>query len=173
MAGPEVEFSVEEEALPDGVHIVSVRGEVDAATASRLEEVLLRAAAAGALRLVVDLRRVGFIDSAGFTALARALDELKARRGKLSVVCEPRLAGLFEVLDLDEHFQVTVSVEDGVRRAQEQQSLTSMPTLQLDQPWREPLRHAREVIQSGLVPPDDEELRLLRLALDENAGGES
>lgn len=163
------EFAVSVESLPGDVHMVGVRGEVDAAAAPRLEEVLLGAAEA-ARRVVVDLRRVDYIDSLGFTALTRTLDAVKARGGKLAVVCEPRLAGLFEVLALDTEFHVTEELDQGVKDALAQK--TGSHAALGEQPWQAVLRAAREAIESGMVPPGDDELAHLRRALDELAGGE-
>lgn len=57
----------------DGTRRLSLRGDLDAATAASLEPQLLDAAG-GAQRLVLDLREVAFIDSAG----VRVLDHVVA-----------------------------------------------------------------------------------------------
>lgn len=163
------EFAVAVEPLPGDVHMVGVRGEVDASTVPRLEEALLSAAET-ARRVVVDLRRVDYLDSLGFTALTRALDAVKARGGKLAVVCEPRLAGLFEALALDTEFHVAEELDQGVQDALAQK--TGSHAALGSRPWGPVLRAAREAIESGLVPPDDEDVAHLRRALDELAGGE-
>jgi len=54
-----------------GCAIVTVAGEIDIATVTRLRERLLEVAASGR-PLVADLDRVSFIDSAGLSALVGA-----------------------------------------------------------------------------------------------------
>ncbi len=57
---------------------VSVTGDIDMATATRLSDSVSEALTGGAKRVVVDLRGVGFIDSSGL----RELIEISRRAGR-------------------------------------------------------------------------------------------
>ncbi len=69
--------------------MVVLDGEVDMASAPRLQEVLAAQLAAGARQVMVDLREVSFMDSTGLTALFRAHEAMAAAGGRLVVVCGP------------------------------------------------------------------------------------
>lgn len=59
----------------DGQPVVVVRGEIDLATADRLNVALSQAIAAGP-RVTLDLREITFMDSTGINALVAALHHL-------------------------------------------------------------------------------------------------
>ena len=64
-------FDLLEEPLPGGL-VITVEGELDMATAPALRERLTVATAAGATALVLDLRRITFMDSIGLRSCTRA-----------------------------------------------------------------------------------------------------
>jgi anti-sigma B factor antagonist len=83
-----------------GYPIVTVAGEIDIATATRLRERLVELAAVGR-PLVADLDQVRFIDSAGLAALVGAANRA-AHGGSLHVVCaRPQIRQLFRLTGLD------------------------------------------------------------------------
>ena len=84
-----------------GCAIVTVAGEIDIATATRLRERLFELAASGR-PLVADLDQVRFIDSAGLSALVGAANRAAAHGGSLHVVCaRPQIRQLFRLTGLD------------------------------------------------------------------------
>jgi len=84
-----------------GYPVVTVAGEIDIATATRLRERLFELAASGR-PLVADLDQVRFIDSAGLAALVGAARRAAVHDGGLHVVCAgPRVRQLFWLTGLD------------------------------------------------------------------------
>jgi anti-sigma B factor antagonist len=84
-----------------GYPIVTVAGEIDIVTATRLREQLSELAADGC-PLVADLDQVRFIDSAGLAALVGAANRAAAHGGSLHVVCaRPQVRQLFRLTGLD------------------------------------------------------------------------
>ncbi len=84
-----------------GYPIVTVAGEIDIATATRLRE-RLAGLAAGGRPLVANLDQVRFIDSAGLAALVGAAGRAAAHGGSLHVVCvRPKIRQLFRLTGLD------------------------------------------------------------------------
>jgi anti-sigma B factor antagonist len=49
----------------DGIEVIDVRGEIDIYTAPRLRELLINLVSTGSCQLVVNLDKVGFLDSTG------------------------------------------------------------------------------------------------------------
>ena len=87
--------------------MLSVEGEVDIATAPRLLAVLNRVVPEAPRSLVIDLSRVGFMDSTGLALLINAHRRLTRRRKGFAVVCPPGpLRRVFEITDMLETLQV-------------------------------------------------------------------
>ena len=81
-ASANVEITVEREG--DDTVVVAVLGDLEAATAAEVGAVLTRVIVADEPpTLVLDLGRVGFIDSAGLGEIVRAHRHLSARGGRL------------------------------------------------------------------------------------------
>lgn len=81
----EQDFSVTV-AREDGVPVVTVIGELDAASAGGLEEPLREAIEAGG-GLVLDLLGCGFLDSTGLHAIIDAESAVTARGGRFAIAC--------------------------------------------------------------------------------------
>jgi anti-sigma B factor antagonist len=85
----------------DGVELVLVEGEVDIATASKLISVLNSSVAEAIKSVIVDLTRVGFMDSTGLALLINTRRRLSLRRKGFAVVCPPgQLRRVFEITDM-------------------------------------------------------------------------
>jgi anti-sigma B factor antagonist len=108
VSSPSVEpFSVDEHE-EGGVHVLSVTGELDIATAPRLCARLDASRAGRRPRLLVDLTNVDFCDSTGLRALLGAAAEVRAQGGRFAIVCEPDgdVARLLEVVGAAEWMAV-------------------------------------------------------------------
>ena len=96
-----------ERTSQDGVETVLVEGEVDIATVSRLISVLNSSVAEALRAVVVDLTRVGFMDSTGLALLINANRRLTLRRKGFAVICPPGpLRRVFEITDMVETLHV-------------------------------------------------------------------
>lgn len=95
-----------------GYTVVEVRGEVDVYTAALLRQHLLEVIDGGAGQVVVDLRRVDFLDSTGLGVLVGALKRLRMAGGDLSLVCDSeKLLKIFRITALDRVFALHETVE--------------------------------------------------------------
>ena len=84
---------------------VTVTGEVDLATAGRLEREMAKAIAAGARTLVLDLSQVGFMSSSGLHVLIAADSTLRAQGGRLLIASAHAVVQrLLCLTGLDERF---------------------------------------------------------------------
>jgi anti-anti-sigma factor len=75
----------------DGVHTISLRGEIDLSNADVFTAELTRAIEAEA-RILIDMSSLEFIDSHGLRVLVRAADELSETR-QLEVIRPPAEVG--------------------------------------------------------------------------------
>jgi anti-sigma B factor antagonist len=100
----------------DGIEMVLVEGEVDIATASKLISVLNSSVAEAIKSVIVDLTRVGFMDSTGLALLINANRRLSLRRKGFAVICPPgQLRRVFEITDMIETLHVCPDQETAQR----------------------------------------------------------
>src|SRR3954453_3573191 len=89
-----------------GTH-VELGGELDIATAPKLEEEMRRVEGAGPALIVIDLRGLEFMDSSGLRALLAT--DTRAREGGARVVFvrgDERIQRLFELTRVDERIEL-------------------------------------------------------------------
>jgi anti-sigma B factor antagonist len=90
--------------LGDGIVLV-VSGDIDIATASRVEHELLRAEAHDLV--VLDLSRLSFMDSTGLHLILAADRRIRERGGRLLIVQgPPQIRRLFELTRVADHLEL-------------------------------------------------------------------
>jgi anti-sigma B factor antagonist len=94
---------------------LALRGELDAATAIRLDDSVKEAVIDTEGAFVLDLSELTFMDSSGVGALLRARSLLGREERQLAVVCPPgpvrRVLGLIGVADLFAFFDTRADAE--------------------------------------------------------------
>ncbi len=99
-------FECETEKTGESVRIALI-GELDLASAERLESELRDVAKAGPSELVIDLRRLQFLDSNGLRVLSEANERAQEEGHALRVVRGPRaVQRVFEITGLAERFDL-------------------------------------------------------------------
>jgi anti-sigma B factor antagonist len=94
------QFHVSTERLGAGA-VVAVEGELDIATLPELERALTRVRSQDLERLVLDLRKLSFMDSMSIELLLRLHGELAAAGADLVVVRGPRAVNrVFDLMEL-------------------------------------------------------------------------
>ena len=113
MVAVALEFGLTSASFGSHAHVVSVSGDLDASTASRLREELDRASEQGAAEIVVDLLEVPFVDSVALGILVEASKRTQARGGIFKVVCnDHRVAWIVEIIGFDRiHTTVRAALE--------------------------------------------------------------
>ena len=102
----------------DGIEVIDVQGEIDMYTAPQLRELLIDLVSTGSYQLVVNLDRVGFLDSTGLGVLVGGLKRVRAHDGSLDLVCtQQRILKIFRITGLTEVFGVYETVDQAVAAA--------------------------------------------------------
>lgn len=95
---------------------VTLDGEVDVYTAPKLKEELVAAIEGGCADVIVDLERVGFIDSSGLGVLVSALRRARERDGVVRIACtRDNILKIFRITGLDKVFPIFSDVEEAKR----------------------------------------------------------
>ncbi len=99
----------------DGIEVVDVEGEIDIYTAPRLRELLTDLAGTNNYQLIVNLEKVGFLDSTGLGVLAGGLKRVRAHDGSLDLVCtQERILKIFRITGLTKVFGIHQSVDQAI-----------------------------------------------------------
>jgi len=106
----------------DGIEVVTVEGEIDIYTAPRLRELLIELAGKGRCQLIVDLDRVGFLDSTGLGVLVGGLKRVRPHDGWLDLVCtQDRILKIFRITGLTKVFGIYQSVDQAIAASKGEQ----------------------------------------------------
>jgi anti-sigma B factor antagonist len=99
----------------DGTEVVTAEGEIDIYTAPRLRELLTDLAGKGSCHLIVNLDKVGFLDSTGLGVLVGGLKRVRPHDGSLDLVCtqEPILK-IFKITGLTKVFGIYQTVDQAI-----------------------------------------------------------
>ena len=99
----------------DGIEVVDVGGEIDIYTAPRLRELLIDLAGKGSYQLVVNLEKVGFLDSTGLGVLVGGLKRVRPHDGSLDLVCtQERILKIFKITGLTKVFGIYQTVDQAI-----------------------------------------------------------
>ncbi|ANZ28634.1 hypothetical protein A4U64_27285 (plasmid) [Rhodococcus sp. WB1] len=85
---------------PDGPFVLTVRGDIDLATAPALEPHLSRASADGPA-LVLDLTGVSFLGCVGMAMFDAAANRVRRRRATLTTAVQPHVRHMLHLAGLD------------------------------------------------------------------------
>ncbi|MCL4473924.1 MAG: STAS domain-containing protein [Actinobacteria bacterium] len=111
-----MELNIQSEKTDSGVAVITVAGELDLYTAPRLKENLLAALEDGALKIVIDMAGVHFIDSSALGVLIGGVKRLKPKGGRLVLVSvDENVNWIFQITGLNSVFDIYSSREDALR----------------------------------------------------------
>ena len=99
----------------DGIEVVDVGGEIDIYTAPRLRELLIDLVSKDSYQLVVNVDKVGFVDSTGLGVLVGGLRRVRAHDGSLDLVCtRERILRIFRITGLTKVFGIHQTVDQAI-----------------------------------------------------------
>lgn len=111
MLGERQRFVAASAPLDNGTPVVSIRGDVDLATAPALERTLLDVTEAGTGEVIVDLTGCSFLDLTGLRALSAARERLgRSDRSLALVLSNPAVMRIFQITQFDESFDIHPSL---------------------------------------------------------------
>ena len=98
----------------DGIEVVDVGGEIDIYTGPRLRELLIDLAGKNSYQLVINLEKVGFLDSTGLGVLVGGLNRVRAHGGSLDLVCKEGILKIFRITGLTKVFGIHQTVDQAI-----------------------------------------------------------
>ena len=102
----------------DRANVIPLAGEIDLHVSPTVRTLLDRIIAKKPRRLVVDLSRVSYIDSAGLGAIIEAMREVEAYGGKFALAgMQETVRSIFKMLQLDQIFLIFPDVDAALAAA--------------------------------------------------------
>lgn len=100
------------------VHIFELSGELDFQTSPDLRHKLQTVSEKPSHKVIVNLKKVNYIDSSGLATFVEALQKAKRLSGRL-VLTElvPSVKSVFEIAKLDKVFQLTATEAEALQAA--------------------------------------------------------
>jgi anti-sigma B factor antagonist len=115
-----MDFWITDGPIDATTRVIEPHGEIDLATAPYLEAALDAATDAGARCILADFDDVAFLGSTGIGVLLSADRKLRARDGKLIIVCNhPLIRRVFEIAGLTDVLSITPSRREALLCAEE------------------------------------------------------
>jgi len=108
------------EVMAEDITVLEAHGRLDSTTAQQLRDRLIALVQVGRSAIVVDLKNIAYICSAGFQALLvanRAPAESQGNLALCGVVGDVKR--LFEIAGLTEHFLICQTQDDGIAKLRE------------------------------------------------------
>ena len=97
----------------DGVMIVEVSGEINISSSPELKKSFEKVQAT---RVIINMTKVGYIDSSGLATLVELLKRLKMKGGSLSLTnMSDKVKSLFEITKLDKLFGIFPTDETALK----------------------------------------------------------
>lgn len=98
-------FSIEIEELQQKGVLIALFGEVDLYSAPELKKELFGAISDGAKEVIVDFSKATFIDSTTLGVLVAGVKRIRAKDGRLSLICSNRhITSVFDITGLNRSF---------------------------------------------------------------------
>ena len=92
-----------------------MEGEIDIYTAPRLRDLLIDLVSQGNYQLIVNLDKVGFLDSNGLGVLVGGLKRVRAHDGSLDLACtRERILEVLRITGLTKVFGIHQSVDQAI-----------------------------------------------------------
>lgn len=105
-------------SIQNSIQVVEVEGDLDFHSSPNLRQTLNQFADKKTPKIVINLKKVGYMDSSGIATFVEALQKTKKYQGKL-VLSEmaPAVRSVFEIAKLDGIFMITDNNQDAFQKA--------------------------------------------------------
>ena len=97
----ELQIDVSYRGKKDEIAVITAKGYVDTNTKEELEEILLNQIAQDKYKIVIDLKKISYVNSSGWGVFLREIKEIREKKGDLVLVnMTPDVYDVFETMEL-------------------------------------------------------------------------
>lgn len=99
------------------VSVVEMEGELDFHSSPELRTRLGELTSKQALKILIDLKKVGYMDSSGIATFVEAFQKTKRYHGRLILAdLTPTVRGVFEIAKLESIFEIAADRDEAMNR---------------------------------------------------------
>ena len=100
----------------NSVLVCYVSGEIDINTSPQVKKIFDKIIASKKEKIVINLKKVSYVDSSGLATLVEILKGLRAYGGRLKISnLSQKVKNLFEITKLEKLFDITIEEEEAVK----------------------------------------------------------
>ena len=105
-------MQISSQSNDNGVTIFNLEGRVDSNGAGQMDDALQSALTDGHFKIVLEMSRVSYINSAGLRTLADVLTQCRNQGGSLKLVAlSTKVERVFKIIGFDKFFDIYESIE--------------------------------------------------------------
>lgn len=99
------------------IHVLDLKGELDAHTASELEAAIQKCQDEGRFRIVINGQNLQYISSAGLGVFMAYIEELRERGGDLKIASlQPKVFNVFDLLGFPMLFDIVETEDEAISK---------------------------------------------------------
>lgn len=99
----------------NGIHLIEVKGEIDAGSSIHLDNALKEALESGEKKIIADLTHLNYISSAGLGVFISHLDEIKLQNVQLVLFgINETVKQVFDILGLEKLLMIVPTKEEAI-----------------------------------------------------------
>ena len=107
----------------DSVKVLSLKGYLDAHTALELEETLRNIIQGGGCQILVNMKNLSYISSAGFGVFMEFIEDVRNKNGDIKFSSVPKkITELFDILGFKYIFEIYRTDKDAIKAFSEKKS---------------------------------------------------
>jgi anti-sigma B factor antagonist len=111
----ELQIEVSYKGKNDDIAIITARGYIDTITKEEIEEVLLNQLTLGKHKIIIDLKKISYINSSGWGVFLREIKEIREKKGDLVLLnMTADVYDVFETMELSKIIKHFVSLKKAV-----------------------------------------------------------
>ena len=111
----ELQIEVSYKGKNDEIAIITANGYIDTITKEEIEEVLLNQLTLGKYKIIIDLKKISYINSSGWGVFLREIKEIRQKKGDLVLLnMTSDVYDVFETMELSRIIKHFVSLKKAV-----------------------------------------------------------
>ena len=115
-----MELKIESKQVDKEMVVIDLEGDMDVFTSPNLKETIIKLLKEGSIYLLINLTKVGYMDSTGLGVLVGSLKRVREHKGEIGLISpHPRVQKILDITDLVTIFKIYKNEEEAIRGIKE------------------------------------------------------
>jgi anti-sigma B factor antagonist len=99
------------------IAVLNLEGDMDVFTSPRLKDAIITSLKQGSIYLLINMKKVNYMDSTGLGVLVGSLRRVREHKGKISLIApHSRVQRILDITDLTAIFKIYKDEKEGIRK---------------------------------------------------------